>query len=127
MCAICGIVNFDHRPVSASELVAMRDVMIHRGPDHGGLWTNGHAGLGHRRLSIIDLSELGNQPMTNDRATVCVTFNGEIYNFREMRQQLEARGYAFRSQSDTEVIVHGYEEWGEGVVARLDGMFAIGV
>lgn len=127
MCAICGIVNFDHRPVSASELVAMRDVMIHRGPDHGGLWTKGHAGLGHRRLSIIDLSERGNQPMTNDCASVCVTFNGEIYNFPELRKDLEERGYAFRSQSDTEVILHGYEEWGEGVVTRLDGMFAIGV
>ena len=105
----------------------MRDVMINRGPDHGGQWLGGHAALGHRRLSIIDLSELGNQPMTNEKATVCVTFNGEIYNFPELRKELEGRGYAFRSHSDTEVIVHGYEEWGEGVVARLDGMFAIGV
>jgi asparagine synthase (glutamine-hydrolysing) len=127
MCGICGIVHFDHRPVSASELVAMRDVMINRGPDHGGLWTKGHAGLGHRRLAIIDLSERGNQPMINEDATVCVTFNGEIYNFRELRRDLEGRGYAFGSQSDTEVIVHGYEEWDEGVIARLDGMFAVGV
>ena len=127
MCAICGIINFDHRPVSASELVAMRDVMIHRGPDHGGQWLSGHAALGHRRLSIIDLSPLGNQPMTNDSATVAVTFNGEIYNFPALRKELEARGYRFKSHSDTEVIVHGYEEWSEGIVARLDGMFAIGI
>jgi asparagine synthase (glutamine-hydrolysing) len=127
MCAICGVVNFDRRPVPVPELVAMRDVMIHRGPDHGGLLVSGHAGFGHRRLAIIDLSELGNQPMTNDRATVWVTFNGEIYNFPQLRRELEGRGYAFRSRSDTEVIVHGYEEWGEGVVARLDGMFAVGV
>ena len=127
MCAICGIVNFDGRPVCVSDLVTMRDVMSHRGPDHGGVWTNGHAGLGHRRLSIIDLSELGNQPMTNAAATVCVTFNGEIYNFRELRRDLQEGGYEFRSRSDTEVIVHGYEQWGEDVVRRLDGMFAIAV
>ena len=127
MCAICGIVNFDRRPVSASELVTMRDVMIHRGPDHGGQWVSGHVALGHRRLAIIDLSELGNQPMTNEAGTVHVTFNGEIYNFPELRRELEQRGHRFRSHSDTEVIVRGYEEWNEGVVARLDGMFAIGV
>lgn len=127
MCAICGIVNFDRRHVSASELVAMRDVMTNRGPDHGGQWHGGHVALGHRRLSVIDLSELGNQPMANDSESVTVTFNGEIYNFPELRKELEGRGHRFRSHSDTEVIVHGYEEWGDGVVARLDGMFAIGV
>ena len=127
MCAICGIVNFDRRPVSASELITMRDVMVNRGPDHGGHWVDGHVGLGHRRLAIIDLSPLGNQPMTNDAGTVHVTFNGEIYNFPELRKELEGRGHTFRSHSDTEVIVRGYEEWQEGVVARLDGMFAIGV
>lgn len=105
----------------------MRDVMIHRGPDHGGEWTEGHVALGHRRLSIIDLSPLGNQPMRNESGTVSVTFNGEIYNFPELRKELEQRGHRFKSHSDTEVIVHGYEAWGEAVVARLDGMFAIGV
>ncbi len=104
----------------------MRDVMIHRGPDHGGEWLGGHAALGHRRLSIIDLSPLGHQPMSNEDGTVWVTFNGEIYNFPELRKELEHK-HAFRSHSDTEVIVHGYEEWGTGVVSRLDGMFAIGV
>jgi len=127
MCAICGIVHFDKRPVSSSELAQMRDVMIHRGPDHGGEWHGGHAALGHRRLSIIDLSPLGNQPMGNDDGTVWVTFNGEIYNFQELRKELEERGHRFRSHSDTEVIVHGYVAWEEGVFARLDGMFAIGI
>ena len=127
MCAICGIVNFDGRLVSAADVIAMREVMHHRGPDHAGLWTNGHAGLGHRRLAVIDLSERGNQPMTNDCGSVVVTFNGEIYNFRALRSELERRGHAFRSQSDTEVIVRGYEEWRDGLIRRLDGMFAIGV
>ena len=101
--------------------------MVHRGPDHGGSWVSGHVALGHRRLAIIDLSELGNQPMTNEAGTVYVTFNGEIYNFPELRKELEQRGHVFRSHCDTEVIVRGYEEWSEGVVGRLDGMFAIGV
>ncbi len=105
----------------------MRDVMIHRGPEHGGEWLGGHAALGHRRLRIIDLSPLGNQPMSNEDGTVQVTFNGEIYNFLELRKELERKGHTFRSKSDTEVIAHGYEEWREGVFARLDGMFAIGI
>jgi len=105
----------------------MRDVMTNRGPDHGGEWVGGHAALGHRRLSIIDLSPLGHQPMPNEDKSVWVTFNGEIYNFDKLRKELEAKGYKFRSHSDTEVIAHGYVEWGTGVVARLDGMFAIGV
>ncbi len=105
----------------------MRDVMFNRGPDFGGEWVGGHAALGHRRLSIIDLSPLGHQPMSNHDGTVWVTFNGEIYNFPELRKELEAKGHRFKSHSDTEVIVHGYVEWGTGVVARLDGMFAIGV
>ncbi|MFM8470007.1 MAG: asparagine synthetase B family protein [Limisphaerales bacterium] len=114
-------------PVAESELVTMRDVMVNRGPEHGGQWLGGHAALGHRRLRIIDLSPLGNQPMTNEDGTVWLTFNGEVYNFQPLRQELEAKGHKFRSHSDTEVIVHGYEEWGEGVVARMDGMFAIGI
>lgn len=105
----------------------MRDVMVHRGPDYGGEWTHGHVALGHRRLSIIDLSPLGHQPMANEDGTVWVTFNGEIYNFPELRKELEGRGRRFKSHSDTEVIVHGYAEWGQGVVERLDGMFAIGI
>ena len=127
MCAICGIVRFDDSPVDAALLTAMRDVMAHRGPDHAGLWVNGHAGLGHRRLAVIDLSERGHQPMTDERETIAVTFNGEIYNFIELRRLLELRGYVFRSRSDTEVIVHGYDAWGDEVVPRLDGMFALAI
>ena len=127
MCAICGIVHFDDRPVDATRLIAMRDVMAHRGPDHAGLWVNGRAGLGHRRLAVIDLSERGHQPMTDERETIAVTFNGEIYNFMELRRLLEGRGYVFRSRSDTEVIVHGYDAWGDDVVPRLDGMFALAI
>ena len=97
MCAITGIVHFDHRPVAESELVTMRDVMVNRGPEHGGQWLGGHAALGHRRLRIIDLSPLGNQPMTNEDSTVWVTFNGEIYNFQSLRKELEEKGHRFRS------------------------------
>ena len=109
MCAICGIIHFDKRPVAPAELVAMRDIMKNRGPDHGGEWIRGHVGLGHRRLSIIDLSPLGHQPMSNADETIWVTFNGEIYNFPELRNELVAKGYKFKSHSDTEVIVHGYD------------------
>lgn len=127
MCAICGIINFDGAPVSRDEVTAMRDVMINRGPEHAGEWFGAGAGLGHRRLKIIDLSPEGNQPMPNEDGTVQVVLNGEIYNFMELRQILLRRGHKFRSTSDTEVIVHGYEEWGEDVINKLDGMFAIAI
>ncbi len=127
MCAICGIVNFDGRPVEEAAVVSMRDVMVNRGPDAAGLHVKNNAGLGHRRLSIIDLSPLGNQPMTNEDGSLWVVFNGEIYNFPELRRALLDKGHAFRSGSDTEVILHGYEQWGERVFSRLDGMFAIGL
>ncbi|MEW6306436.1 MAG: asparagine synthase (glutamine-hydrolyzing) [Verrucomicrobiota bacterium] len=127
MCGICGILDFDGHPVSESRLVAMRDVMLNRGPDYGGIHLDRFVGLGHRRLKIIDLSPKANQPMANEDGTVWIVFNGEIYNFHELRDQLLARGHQFRSQSDTEVIVHGYDEWGEGVFAKIDGMFAIGL
>lgn len=125
MCAICGIIQFDGSPVDAASVTAMRDVMVNRGPDHGGLHVARNVGLGHRRLKIIDLSPAANQPMTNEDGSVWVVFNGEIYNFQELRAQLGA--HRFRSRSDTEVIVHGYEEWGETLFAKLDGMFAIGI
>lgn len=101
--------------------------MVNRGPEHGGLQVLPHAGLGHRRLRIIDLSACGNQPMPNEDETVWVVFNGEIYNFQELKQELLQKGHKFRSKSDTEVIVHGYEEWGTAVFGKIDGMFAIGL
>src|ERR1051325_2049100 len=124
MCGICGKLNFDgNEPVRADLLGQMMDVIAHRGPDGSGDYRQGPIGLGHRRLSIIDLST-GDQPMCGEDGTVTVVFNGEIYNFRELRAELEARGHRFKSNSDTEVIVHGYEEFGEHCVARLSGMFA---
>ena len=87
--------------------------LAHRGPDDEGIHVDGPVGLGHRRLSIIDVSAAGRQPMTNEDETVWLTYNGEIYNFRELRRLLEARGHRFRSHTDSEVLVHGWEEWGE--------------
>lgn len=123
MCGICGRFNLDGRPASAAEVTAMRDVMVHRGPDDEGLFLDGPVGLGHRRLSIIDLAG-GHQPLSNEDGTVTVVFNGEIYNFGEIRRELEARGHTLATRSDTEVIVHLYEEMGAECVHRFRGMFA---
>ncbi|MBI5629784.1 MAG: asparagine synthase (glutamine-hydrolyzing) [Elusimicrobia bacterium] len=123
MCGIAGIINFDGRPVGEGVLLPMVKRLAHRGPDGQGLERRGPVGLGHRRLSIIDL-ETGRQPMFNEDGQVGVTFNGEIYNFKELRAELEVRGHVFRTQSDTEVIVHGWEQWGEACVERFRGMFA---
>ncbi len=127
MCGICGVVNVaPHGEVDRLLLQRMRDTMAHRGPDDEGLMIAGNIGFGHRRLSIIDLSG-GRQPMANDDATVWVVYNGEIYNFREVRADLEARGFAFRTKSDTEVIIRSYEAWGESCVERFRGMFAFAI
>jgi asparagine synthase (glutamine-hydrolysing) len=124
MCGICGKLNFDRdEPVSPAILQRMVQVIDHRGPDGVGEYRHGPVGLGHRRLSIIDLST-GDQPMCGEDGTVWVVFNGEIYNFKELRADLMARGHRFKSASDTEVIVHLYEEFGPGSVTRLRGMFA---
>jgi asparagine synthase (glutamine-hydrolysing) len=126
MCGIAGIVNLDGRPVARAELAGMTDALAHRGPDGDGLRLDGAVGLGHRRLAIIDLTG-GAQPMVNEDGRVWVTFNGEIYNYRELQPELEARGHRFRSSCDTEVIVHAYEEWGPRCVERFRGMFAFAV
>ena len=123
MCGISGRFNLDGRPVTAAEMIAMRDIMSHRGPDDHGLFLDGPAGLGHRRLSIIDLSG-GRQPLGNEDGTVTVVFNGEIYNFNDLRPELAARGHTLATRSDTEVIVHLYEEMGCECVQRFRGMFA---
>jgi asparagine synthase (glutamine-hydrolysing) len=102
----------------------MTDIVAHRGPDGQGHFAFGPVGLGHRRLSIIDLSDAGHEPMANEDGSVIVVFNGEIYNFKELRAELEGLGHEFHSQTDTEVLVHGYEEWGEDALLRLNGMFA---
>src|SRR5215831_12799201 len=125
MCGIAGWLG----SVVDGEVAAGRMVQAlrRRGPDAHGIQSWPEATLVHTRLSIIDLSPAGAQPMANEDGTVWVTFNGEIYNFQELRELLVSAGHRFRSRTDTEVIVHGYEEWGDGVVERLDGMFAFGV
>src|ERR671916_116136 len=105
MCGITGVFNVDGRPVSVANLRRMTDVVRHRGPDGEGFWTNSFVGLGHRRLAIIDLSPLGHQPMQTEDGAVTITYNGEIYNFPELRTELEAQGHCFRSKTDTEVVL----------------------
>jgi len=127
MCGIVGIVYRDNsRKVTEPELVDMRDLLVHRGPDDQGLYIDGNAGLGHRRLSIIDLAS-GRQPMTNEDETLWIVFNGEIYNFQELRESLIQRGHVFRTRSDTEVILHLYEEKGEDCPGDLNGIFAFAI
>src|SRR3954464_15340829 len=127
MCGITGRFNYDSlQPVDREALVAMTDAVAHRGPDAAGYYHAPGIGLGHRRLSIIDLST-GDQPLANEDGSVQVVFNGEIYNFADVRAELIARGHRFRTASDTEIIVHGYEEWGERCVDRFRGMFTFAV
>jgi asparagine synthase (glutamine-hydrolysing) len=127
MCGICGIVDFE---AAEADFVARLGPMVqslhHRGPDQSGTWTGPSTGLGHARLSIIDLSE-GRQPLSNEDGTVWITYNGEVYNFRELREELIAKGHRFRTRTDTEVIVHLFEEEGIACVERLRGMFAFGI
>lgn len=128
MCGIAGIFDPSGRQaVEAPVLDRMTDCLAHRGPDDRGTWIDGPVGLGHRRLSIIDLSAAGHQPLFNAEGTVAIVFNGEIYNFQALMAELRGRGYAFRSRSDTEVIVHAWSEWGEECVDRLRGMFAFAI
>jgi asparagine synthase (glutamine-hydrolysing) len=127
MCGIAGKLTWDPRgSVDADLLGAMTDAVRHRGPDADGFYLGEGVGLGHRRLSIIDLAT-GDQPIANEDGTVWTIFNGEIYNFAEVRQQLESHGHRFRTSCDTEVLVHGYEQWGVELVDRLRGMFAFAV
>ncbi|MCA9469045.1 MAG: asparagine synthase (glutamine-hydrolyzing) [Nitrospira sp.] len=124
MCAICGVVRIGAgAPVEERLLVQMRDSMIHRGPDSAGLFLNKYIGLGHRRLKIIDL-EAGAQPMFNEDGTIVVVYNGEIYNFLELREDLLSKGHCFQTRCDTEVIVHAYEEYGIHCPRWFNGMFA---
>ena len=127
MCGIAGMFLFDRaRPVDPRVLASMTDVLSHRGPDGRGVHIDGPVGLGHRRLSIIDLAT-GAQPLGNEDESVVTVFNGEIYNFQELRAELEGQGHVFHTRTDTEVLVHGYEEWGERLPERLRGMFAFAI
>ncbi len=127
MCGIAGIVNRSGAPVSPSTIEAMTGAMAHRGPDGEGHHVDGNVALGHRRLAIIDLTPAGSQPMSNESGDILITYNGEVYNFRELRAELEAKGHRFRSRTDTEVIVHAYEAWGADCVHRFNGMFAFAI
>lgn len=127
MCGINGLLYFDRSRTADEEILArMRDVATHRGPDDRGLYARGNVGLGFNRLSIIDLSG-GHQPMSNEDGTVWIVFNGEIYNFLELHRELIGRGHVFRTRSDTETIVHAWEEYGEKCVEKLRGMFAFAI
>ncbi len=127
MCAITGIYYFKGKPVDQNLLLAMTGTMAHRGPDDQGIYLDGNVGLGHRRLSIIDLSAAGHQPMENQNKTLAIVFNGEIYNFKELRRQLEALGHRFVSHSDTEVLLASYAAWGAACLQKINGMFAFAI
>lgn len=126
MCGICGIVGSENRPETVERLGRMMRAMTHRGPDGEGVFTTARAAIGMRRLSIIDLPG-GQQPIWNESGTLAVIFNGEIYNFRELRRSLEDAGHVFRTRSDTETVIHSYEEWGRDCVLHLRGMFAFAI
>ena len=127
MCGICGKINFHNEPVDETLLKRMASTIAHRGPDDEGIYVKDGIGLGHRRLSIIDLSPLAHQPMSNEDGTIWIVFNGEIYNFLDLKKDLIKRGHIFRSHSDTEVILHLYEEEGTECVQKLRGMFAFAI
>ena len=127
MCGICGVLYFNGEKPDKSVLARMRDSMMHRGPDDCGLYIDGPVGLGHRRLSIIDLSEAGRQPLSNEDGSVWIVFNGEIYNHEELRIELEGQGHRYVTETDTETIIHLYEEYGLDCVSRLNGMFAFAI
>ena len=127
MCGICGQYNFkDKIPVIPETISRMMNSIVHRGPDDEGQYIAGSLGLGFRRLSIIDL-EGGHQPMWDREKNVCLVFNGEIYNFPELKQELEGQGHVFQTRSDTEVIIHGYKQWGADVFNHLNGMFGLAI
>src|SRR5581483_2944420 len=127
MCGIAGVLELDGAPVSRVRLQAMADSLAHRGPDGEGLFTDGDLGFAHRRLAIIDLSPGGRQPMQTDDGRYVITYNGELYNYRELAAELQSLGRRFRSRSDTEVVLAAVAEWGVGALDRFNGMFAFAV
>ncbi|HEX7010180.1 MAG TPA: hypothetical protein VF184_09365, partial [Phycisphaeraceae bacterium] len=126
MCGIAGIIRPGAAQVDEREIRCMTDALQHRGPDGSGLLVRGPVAIGHRRLAIIDPAG-GQQPLSNEDGTVWITFNGEVYNHRELRQQLESLGHRFATRCDTEVVVHAYEQWGQACLRRLRGMFALAI
>jgi asparagine synthase (glutamine-hydrolysing) len=128
MCGVCGILSFDHSiDIEEHRIAQMTKSLSHRGPDNQGLWVKGPIGLGHCRLSIIDLTATGHQPMSNEDGRFWISYNGEVYNFQQLRMELESKGHRFKSLTDTEVIVHLYEEEGIECLSKLRGMFAFAI
>ena len=127
MCGIAGIFNLNGEPVSQVILRKMTSAIEHRGPDGEGFYIDSFVGLGHRRLAIIDLSPAGHQPMATEDGNYIITYNGEVYNFQELRTELERLGHKFRSKTDTEVVLHAYAQWGAECVKRFNGMFAFAI
>ena len=125
MCGISGILKFDGQPVSIARINAATQAIQHRGPDNLSVWTNQSIGLGHTRLSIVDLSEGANQPFHSPDNRMSMVFNGEIYNYIELRDELKTKGYSFKTTSDMEVVIHGFSAWGNGLFSKLNGIFAI--
>ena len=127
MCGICGQYNFkNNQPVARDIIERMTNTIVHRGPDDEGYHISGSLGLGFRRLSIIDLQG-GHQPMSDEERSVWIIFNGEIYNYPELRKELISYGYKFQTKSDTEVIIYGYKKWGSDVFNHLNGMFGLAI
>jgi asparagine synthase (glutamine-hydrolysing) len=126
VCGIAGIIRFDGAPVAREDLARMSDAQRHRGPDSDGLWAHGAVGFGHRRLAIIDLTDAASQPMKGPNGDIIV-YNGEVYNFPELKRELEALGHEFASTSDTEVVLYAWTEWGEASLRRLNGHFAFAI
>lgn len=127
MCGIAGILHLDGEPASSVHVRAMADAVRHRGPDGEGQWNEGPVALGHRRLSIIDLSQHGRQPMVTRDGRMVITYNGEVYNFRELRTELEALGYGFHSDTDSEVVLNSFHAWGEDALLKFNGMFSFAI
>lgn len=127
MCGIAGFINRNGQPASPTIIKAMTDAIEHRGPDGEGCWTEEHVGIGHRRLAIIDLTPAGHQPMMSANNRYVISYNGEVYNFKQLRIELEAKGHWFHSQTDTEVVLNAWAEWGVDCVSRFNGMFAFAV
>ena len=125
MCGVAGVLNLNGAPADRDVVRRMTRTLVHRGPDGEGVYTRGPAGLGHRRLSVIDLTEAGDQPMATPDGRYVLSYNGEIYNYRELRPLLEARGWRFRSRCDTEVVLYALAEWGRDALRRFNGMFAL--
>ncbi len=127
MCGIAGIIFFNGVQIDPQCVKKMTDTMVHRGPDGEGVYVDGNVGLGHRRLSIIDLSRKAAQPMESVDRSLVITYNGEIYNFKSLRKELQEKGYVFQSESDTEVVLYAYDSWGAACVEKFNGMFAFAI